>query len=76
MGFRAIERVKKVHHTTVINWVKQAVSALLDTPYRSEIPKVKEVDELETFVGQKKQNLALDSRKSSRSGNYSLGIRR
>lgn len=21
-GFRAIERVKKVHHTTVINWVK------------------------------------------------------
>ena len=76
LGFRAIERVKKVHHTTVINWVKQAGSALPDTPYRSEIPEVTEVDELETFVGQKKQNLALDSRKSSRSGNYSFGIRR
>jgi hypothetical protein len=38
----------------VINWVKQAGTALPDTPYRSEIPKVKEVDELETFVGQKK----------------------
>jgi len=23
MGFREIERVKKVHHTTVIHWVKQ-----------------------------------------------------
>ncbi len=22
-GFRAIERVKKVHHTTVLNWVRQ-----------------------------------------------------
>ena len=30
-GFRAIERVKKVHHTTVINWVKQVASTLPDT---------------------------------------------
>ncbi len=53
-GFRAIERVKKVHHTTVINWVRQVGSTLPDTPYRSEIPEVTEVDELETFVGSKK----------------------
>ena len=39
-GFRAIERVKKVHHTTVINWVKQVGITLPDTPYRSEIPEV------------------------------------
>lgn len=39
-GFRAIERVKKVHHTTVINWVRQLGSTLPDTPYRSEIPEV------------------------------------
>jgi transposase-like protein len=24
MGFRAIEKIKGVHHTTVINWVKQS----------------------------------------------------
>jgi len=29
MGFRAIERVKKVHHTTVINWVKPNFSRYL-----------------------------------------------
>lgn len=39
-GFRAIERVKKVHHTTVISWVKQGGSVLADTPYKSEIPEV------------------------------------
>lgn len=37
-GFRAIERVKGVHQTTVIYWLKQ----------------VGELDELETFVAQKK----------------------
>ena len=29
LGFRAIERVKNVHHTTIINWVKQVVELLL-----------------------------------------------
>lgn len=54
MGFRAIERVKGVHHTTIINWVKQ-VGALLPTAYDPEIiPEVGELDELETFVGLKK----------------------
>ncbi len=62
-GFRAIERVKKVHHTTVINWVREVGSALLDIPSRSEIPEVTEVDELETFIGKKKQNLAVDGGK-------------
>ena len=38
MGFRGIERVTGVHHTTVITWVRQ----------------VGELDELETFVGSKK----------------------
>ncbi len=63
-GFRAIERVKKVHHTTVINWVREVGSALEDIPYTSEIPEVTEVDELETFIGKKKQNMAVDSRES------------
>ena len=53
MGLRGIERVKGVHHTTVLNWVKQ-VGELLPEAYEPEvIPRVGELDELETFVGQK-----------------------
>jgi transposase-like protein len=39
-GFRAIERVKKVHHTTVINWVKEIGNTLADTPECDEIPEI------------------------------------
>ncbi len=54
LGFRAIGRVKNVHHTTIINWVKQ-VGKLLPDFYEPEItPQVGELDELETFVGSKK----------------------
>ena len=50
MGLRAIERVKGVHHTTVINWVKQ-VGKLLPEVYDPEvIPEVGELDELQTYV--------------------------
>ena len=46
MGFRAIERVKNVHHTTIINWVKQ-VGKLLPNYYDPDpIPEVGELDEL------------------------------
>lgn len=54
MGFRAIERVTDVHHTTVIYWVKQLGELLEDAPKADEIPQVGELDELETFVGSKK----------------------
>ena len=54
MGFRAIERIKGVHHTTIINWVKQ-VGELLPQAYEPDtIPEVGELDELETFIGSKK----------------------
>ena len=53
-GFRAIERVTGVHHTTVISWVKQTGSLLPDAYDPDEIPDVGELDELETFVGRKK----------------------
>ncbi len=60
--FRAIERVKGVHHTTVITWVKQ-IGELLPDAYDPEVlPEVGELDKLETFVSLKKQNLALDYR--------------
>lgn len=50
-GFRAIERVIGVHHTTVINWVKKVAEGLPDAPYIEEIPEIAQVDELQTFVG-------------------------
>jgi transposase-like protein len=62
MGFRGIERSKGVHHTTIINWVKSVGKLLLETYEPETIPEVGKLDELETFVGSKKQNLALDSR--------------
>lgn len=61
MGFRAIERVTGVNHNTVINWVKLADSNLPTAPEAQEIPEITQVDLLETFVGKKKQNLAVDS---------------
>lgn len=54
MGFRAIERVLGVHHTTIIHWVKQLGQKLPDAPQLKEIPEVTELDELETYVGSKK----------------------
>ena len=53
-GFRAIERVKGVHHTTIINWVKQVGGLLPDAYDPKQVPDVGELDELQTFVGRKK----------------------
>ena len=46
MGLRGIERVTKIHHTTVMNWIKEAGLNLPDTPEESEIPETTEIDEL------------------------------
>ena len=54
MGFRAIERVKNVHHTTIINWVKESGKLLPDFSEPETNPEVGELDELQTFVGSKK----------------------
>ena len=54
LGFRAIERVTGVHHTTVIYWVKQVGELLPDACDPATTPAVGELDELETFVGSKK----------------------
>ena len=61
MGLRAIERVKGVHHTTVINWVKQVGKLLPDVYDPEVIPEVGELDELQTYVKKNRQNLVLDS---------------
>ena len=54
MGFRSIERVTGVHHTTVITWVRQVGERLPDAYDPQATPEVGELDELETFVGSKK----------------------
>jgi transposase-like protein len=54
MGLRGIERVKGVHHTTVITWIKKVGTLLPDSYAPDTIPQVGELDELETFVGSKK----------------------
>lgn len=45
MGFRGIERVKGVHHTTVITWLKQVGQMLPDAYDPETIPEVGELDE-------------------------------
>ncbi len=55
MGFRGIERVTGIHHTTVIRWLRQVGEQLPDAYEPSEIPEVGELDELQTFVGSKKR---------------------
>jgi transposase-like protein len=54
IGFRGIERVTGIHHTTVINWIKQVGKMLPDAYDPENIPKVGELDELQAFVGSKK----------------------
>ncbi len=54
MGLRGIERVKGVHHTTVMTWVKKVGGRLPDGYEPDTIPQVGELDELQTFVGSKK----------------------
>lgn len=46
MGLRGIERVKGVHHTTIITWMDQAGELLPDAYDAEENPQVGEVDEL------------------------------
>jgi len=56
IGFRGIERVTGVHHTTVINWVRQVGERLRFAYDPETTPEVGEWDELETFVGSKKKS--------------------
>ena len=62
MRFRGIERVTGVHHTTIINWVKQGGKLLPNAYYPEVIPEVGELDELETFVGSKKTRYGFGQR--------------
>lgn len=53
MGIRGIARVTNIAHTTILNWIKQSGGNLPDAYDPDETPKVGELDELATFVGNK-----------------------
>ncbi|MBC6472435.1 MAG: hypothetical protein GDA48_06165 [Hormoscilla sp. GM102CHS1] len=53
-GFRGIERSTGVSHNTQIDWVKQAAKELPSIPENYDIPEVAEIDELHTYVNEKK----------------------
>lgn len=50
LEFRAIERVKGVHHTTVITWVKQVGERLPDAYDPDTTPEVGERDERQAIA--------------------------
>ena len=52
-GFRQIGRQLNVCHVSVMNWVKAYAARLPDAPMPSEVDDV-EMDELYTFIGNKK----------------------
>ena len=53
----AIARVTEIDHTTIINWVEEAGESLSDELQDEEIPEITEIDELQTFVGNKNNKL-------------------
>ncbi len=54
MGVRGISRATDVAHTTILNWIEQVGENLPERYDPKEIPQVGELDELETFVGSKR----------------------
>lgn len=58
MGFRAIQRVTKVNHNTVIKWVKNAANKINDADDKDyDLPDVGQIDELQTYVGKKNNKI-------------------
>ncbi len=53
LGFRQIGRQMEVHHTSVMNWVKEHAEKLPEAPVPEDVYTV-EMDELYTFIADKK----------------------
>ena len=60
MSFRAIARVLGVNHQTIINWINAHIATLPDDPPVPEEAEVIEMDELHTFIQEKKRSLCDD----------------
>ncbi len=77
MGLRAIARVVETTHTSIIAWIKQIAAKLPDAYIPEQLPQVGELDELETFVGRKKNQVWIRIRGRSFSArDLGLGRRR
>lgn len=50
-------RVTDIHHTTILHWVRAAGLPLPDAPQSQEILEITDLDELQTFVGDKRNKL-------------------
>jgi hypothetical protein len=70
MGLRGIERVTDIHHTTILHWVREAGLALPDAPHSEDIPEITDLDELQTFVGNKRNKLWIWTSVNSLAGGY------
>lgn len=57
MGLRGIERVTEIHHTMVMRWIREVGHELQDAPEVEEIPEISDLDEMQTFVGNKRNKL-------------------
>jgi transposase-like protein len=53
LGFRAIGRLLNVSNTAVLGWIK-AAGKTVELPVEDKPVEVVEVDEMHTYVGQKK----------------------
>ena len=63
MNLRRIGRILKVDHQTVANWVNAHAASLSAAPLPTETPMtVNELDEVVTFVGEKKRGVHRDQR--------------
>ncbi len=59
MGLRGIERVTGIHQTTIIHWIRKAGCQIPDVPHFEEIPEIIDFDELQTFIGNKRNKLGI-----------------
>jgi hypothetical protein len=61
LGFRAIGRLLNVSNTAVLSWIKAAGKTIV-LPVEDKPVEVVEVDEMHTYVGQKKTTAGFGSR--------------
>jgi hypothetical protein len=57
MGVRGISRVTEIAHPTILNWIEASGEQLPDSYGLKQIPPLRELDELETFVGKKESKV-------------------